>query len=59
MLWDHARIKKVKQEHDRNRESVGGSLKVGEWRVLVGGVFILSQASLRLFAFRYVSTEVV
>jgi hypothetical protein len=58
MLWDRSHTKKVKQEHVRNRETVGGSLNVGEWRVLVGGVFSLSQASLRLFAFWQVNTEV-
>jgi len=32
MLWDHAVTKAVKQGHCSNRESVDGSLKVGEWR---------------------------
>ena len=30
MMWDRALMKKVKQGHVSNRESVGGSLKVGE-----------------------------
>ena len=38
MLWDRALTKKVKQGHVSNRKSVGGSLKVGEWRALGGGV---------------------
>jgi len=53
-MWDRAHKKKVKQGHVSNRESVGGSLKV-----VGGGMFHLIQASLRLFAFWHVSTEIV
>jgi hypothetical protein len=52
-------MKKLKQGHVNNRESVGSSLKVGELRASGGGVFSLSQASLRLFAFWHVRTEIV
>jgi hypothetical protein len=38
MLWDCALTKTVKQGYVGNRESVGGSLKVGEWRALGGDV---------------------
>ena len=37
MLSDRALKKKVKQGYISNRKSVGGSLKVGEWRALGGG----------------------
>jgi len=49
-----AHKKKVQQGHVSIRESVGGSLKV-----VGGGMFHLIQASLRLFAFWHVSTEIV
>jgi len=39
-MWDRAHTKKVKQGHVSNRESVGGSLTVGEWLELVGGMLI-------------------
>jgi hypothetical protein len=52
-------MKNVKQEHVSNSETVGGSLHLGEWCVLCGGVFSLSKASLRLFAFWHISTEIV
>jgi hypothetical protein len=58
-MWDRAHTKKVKQGHVTNRESVGSSLKIGEWRVLGGGVFSLSQHILTQFAFWQVSTEIV
>jgi len=57
-MWVRAHTKKVKQGHVRNRESVGGSLKIGEWRALGWGVS-LNQTSLMLFAFWQVSTETV
>ena len=37
MLCNRALTKMVKQGHVSNRESVGGSLKVGEWHALVRG----------------------
>jgi hypothetical protein len=40
-------------------ENLRGSLKVGEWRALGGGVFSLSQVSFSLLAFWHVSTEIV
>ena len=40
MMWDHAHMKKVKQGHVSNRESVGGSLMVGEWRALGEGCLV-------------------
>jgi hypothetical protein len=33
-MWNHALTMMVKQGHVSNRESVGDSLKVGEWRAL-------------------------
>jgi hypothetical protein len=52
-------MKKMKQGHVSNRESVGGSLKVGEWHVVGRGGVSLSQARFRLFAFWRISAETV
>jgi len=58
-VGDHAVTKKVKQGHVSNIESVGVLLKVSEWCALGVGGFSLSQASIRLFAFWNISTEIV
>ena len=60
MMWDRALMKKVKQGHVSNRESVGGLVKVGKlWLLGWGGSGSLIQALFRLFAFNQVSNDIV